>query len=106
MPWQTARPVDAPSHSWLRAFSPHWTWTPLTLQALLTVIETLHRLPMGAKMQFFLGRQGSLGGLTPLEALERGQLEKVQGVALAFAASFDFEPPKANITGRPVVLED
>lgn len=55
------------------------------LQALLEVIEALKGVPLGGKMQFLLGRKGSLGGLTPLEALERGQLEKVRDVGLAFA---------------------
>ena len=59
------------------------------LQALLEVIEALGGVPLDAKLQFLLGRKGSLGGLTPLEALERGQLEKVRDVALAFAESMD-----------------
>ena len=57
------------------------------LQAVLEVIEALGGVPLDAKLQFLLGRKGSLGGLTPVEALERGQLEKVRDVALAFAES-------------------
>ena len=55
------------------------------LQALLEVIDALEGVPLGARMQFFLGRKGSLGGVTPLEALQRGRLEKVLDVAHAFA---------------------
>lgn len=55
------------------------------LQALLEVIDALEGLPLGGKLQFLLGRKGSLGGVTPLEALERGRLEKVLDVANAFA---------------------
>lgn len=54
------------------------------LQVLLEVIEALDGVPLGSRMQF-LGRKGSLGGLTPREALDRGQLEKVGDVAFAFA---------------------
>ena len=76
------------------------------LQALLEVIEALGGVPLDAKLQFLLGRKGSLGGVTPLEALERGNLEKVRDVALAFADNVSFEPSNATLTGKPVDLED
>lgn len=61
---------------------------PLTLQALLEVVEALQGVPVGAKLQFFLGPKGSLGGLTPLQALEQPALRaKVLDVARAFAES-------------------
>lgn len=49
------------------------------------VTKELGDLPGGAKLQFFLNRRGSLGGITPLEALAAGKLEKVKGIAAAFA---------------------
>jgi hypothetical protein len=42
-------------------------------------------LPGTSKLQFFLTRKGSLNGLTPLQALAGGQLEKVKDIAAAFA---------------------
>lgn len=49
------------------------------------VTKALGDLPGGSKLQFFLNRRGSLGGVTPLEALAAGKLQKVKDVASAFA---------------------
>lgn len=49
------------------------------------VTKLLGDLPGGAKLQFFLNRRGSLAGVTPLEALAQGKLQKVKDVAAAFA---------------------
>lgn len=46
--------------------------------------EELRGLPGGGQLQFWRTRKGSLGGLTPLEALEQGLLEKVRATAAAF----------------------
>lgn len=58
---------------------------PLTLQALLEIIEVLRSVTLGARMQFFLNPRGSLGGMTPLQALERPEL---RAQVLAAAHSF------------------
>ncbi|MEJ2801702.1 hypothetical protein WAE61_07465 [Comamonadaceae bacterium PP-2] len=50
-----------------------------------TVTKVLGDLPGGAKLQFFLTRKGSLGGVTPLQALAAGNFAKVKDVASAFA---------------------
>jgi hypothetical protein len=49
------------------------------------VTKLLGDLPGWSKWQFFTMPKGSLGNLTPLEALERGQLEQVESAASAFA---------------------
>ncbi|MBU9200260.1 hypothetical protein KTD31_02420 [Burkholderia multivorans] len=49
------------------------------------VTKLLGDLPGWSKWQFFTLPKGSLGDITPLEALERGQLEQVESAALAFA---------------------
>lgn len=54
---------------------------------LVAVTKVLGALPGGAKLQFFLTRKGSLGGVTPLQALTAGRLAKVKDVAAAFAGS-------------------
>lgn len=55
---------------------------PKHLQA---VTKILGHLPGGAKLQFFLTRKGSLGGLTPLQALAAGHLAKVMDIAADFS---------------------
>ncbi|GAB3647843.1 hypothetical protein [Ramlibacter alkalitolerans] len=61
---------------------------PITLQALLETVEPLQVVPVDSRMQFFLGGKGSLGGLTPLQTLERPELRtKVLDVARAYAES-------------------
>lgn len=45
------------------------------------VTKLLGDLRGGAKMQFFLNRRGSLNKLTPLQALQKGQLAKVKALA-------------------------
>lgn len=52
---------------------------------LAAVSKALARLPGGAKMQFFASRKGSLSGVTPLEALAEGRLQKVVDLAAAYA---------------------
>lgn len=49
------------------------------------VVQVLHGVPEDAKRQFFDNPKGSLGGLTPLEALAQGQLAVVLRIAKAFA---------------------
>ncbi|GAB3644935.1 hypothetical protein [Ramlibacter alkalitolerans] len=51
------------------------------LQQLLEVLEILKDESLGTKMQFLLNGRYSLGGLTPLEAIERGRLEQVKTAA-------------------------
>ena len=49
------------------------------------VTKLLGDLPGGAKLQFFSTPKGSLGRLTPLQALAKGQLVKVKVAAEGFA---------------------
>lgn len=49
------------------------------------VSKALGPLPGGSKLQFFLSHRGSLGGKSVLEALSRGQKDKVIAAAQAFA---------------------
>jgi peptidoglycan hydrolase-like protein with peptidoglycan-binding domain len=49
------------------------------------VTKILGDLPGGSKLQFFLTRKGSLGGITPLQALAEGRFSKVNDIAAAFA---------------------
>jgi hypothetical protein len=49
------------------------------------VCRRLGDLPGGSKWQFFTTPKGSLGGITPLDALQRGMREKVQRAAEGFA---------------------
>jgi hypothetical protein len=51
------------------------------------ICEALDNLPGGEKLQFFRSHRGSLGGKTPLEALEQGQMPAVLAAAQAFADS-------------------
>jgi hypothetical protein len=48
------------------------------------IVHLLGHLSGGSKWQFFTRPKGSLGGMTPLEALKRGQLEQVEQAAQAF----------------------
>lgn len=50
-----------------------------------TVTKILGDLPGGSKLQFFLTRKGSLGGITPLQAMAEGRFAKVKDIAAAFA---------------------
>ena len=50
-----------------------------------TVTKILGDLPGGSKLQFFVTRKGSLGGLTPLQALAAGRFSKVIDIAAAFS---------------------
>lgn len=51
---------------------------------LADVTKALGDVPGTAKLLWFIGRKGSLGGLTPLEAISRGQVAKVRDTAAAF----------------------
>jgi hypothetical protein len=50
-------------------------YNPDKLRAVLEAVAALEGTPLVGKMQFLLGHNSSLGGLKPLEALERGQLD-------------------------------
>lgn len=54
-------------------------------KTLAKITKLLGDLPGWSKWQFFTMPKGALGDLTPLEALERGQLDQVESAALAFA---------------------
>jgi hypothetical protein len=49
------------------------------------IIHLLGHLSGWSKWQFFTQPKGSLGAITPIEALKRGQVEQVELAALAFA---------------------
>jgi len=49
------------------------------------VSAALGAVSPGGKWQFFVTGKGSLGGISPLAALARGQLRAVRHAALAFA---------------------
>lgn len=49
------------------------------------VLQSLSGLPSGSQLQFFTMRKGSLGGITPLQALEAGDIDAVIKAARAFA---------------------
>jgi hypothetical protein len=53
-------------------------------EQLAPVDQVLASVAPGARLQFSLNRRGSLGGLTPLEALAAGRLSKVLDLAAAF----------------------
>ena len=53
-------------------------------KTLAKITQLLGTLPGWSKWQFFTTRKGSLGDITPLEALKRGELEKVRSAAQAF----------------------
>jgi hypothetical protein len=61
--------------------------TPAERRRIEGINAVLAPLTHGARLQFWLNRRGSLGGITPLEALARGQFEKVRDIAEAFAES-------------------
>ena len=52
---------------------------------LYQVSRRLDGLPGGSKLQFFVSPKGSLGGITPLEALRQGSLASVLRAAEGFA---------------------
>lgn len=51
----------------------------------MAVCRRLVALPDGSKWQFFTTPKGSLGAITPLDALQRGMREKVFRAAEGFA---------------------
>ena len=52
---------------------------------LMAVSRALDDLPGGAKLQFFVSRKCSLGGVTPLDAVAAGRLPQVLALAGAYA---------------------
>ena len=74
--------IDLAGEQFIPAFFPDGRYDRKQLEA---VGEELRGLPGGGQLQFWRSGKGSLGGLTPLEALERGQVEKVLATAAAFA---------------------
>lgn len=53
---------------------------------LWAVTKRLGNLPDGSKLQFFQTPKASLGGLTPLRALDDGKVEEVNVAAEGFAS--------------------
>lgn len=70
---------------------------PKHLQA---VTKILGDLPGGAKLQFFVSRKGSLGGLTPLQALAAGHLAKVKDIAAAFSQAPEAAQKKILVAAK------
>ena len=56
-------------------------------QALGDVTELLDDLPGWSKWQFFMTAKASLGGVTPVEALKAGNVDRVKRAALALVES-------------------
>ena len=50
----------------------------------LKVLERLSSLPKGSQMQFLLTPKGSLGGVTPRQALRQGRFADVERSAQGF----------------------
>lgn len=59
----------------------------LTLTVLEDITKTLSGLDGAAKWQFFTNAKGSLNGITPLEALQAGLVDKVLIAARGFVES-------------------
>ena len=59
--------------------------TRLDRRYLRAISRTLGDLPSGSKLQFFTSPKGSLGGITPLAALQRGMRAAVMRSAKGFA---------------------
>ena len=74
--------VDFKGDRYVPAFYADPTYQRSQLEA---VTKVLGDLPGGAKLEFFLNAKGSLGGVTPMEALAEGKLQKVKDIAAAFA---------------------
>ena len=74
--------VDVGPKAYYPAF---YTSTDIDRKALTSVSALLGQLPGWSKWQFFTTRKGSLGDVTPLDALRKGKLESVQAAAKAFA---------------------
>jgi hypothetical protein len=74
--------VDFQGNRYFPAFYADPTYQRSQLEA---VAKVLGDLPGGVKLQFFLNPKGSLGGVTPLQALAEGKLQKVKDIAAAFA---------------------
>lgn len=57
----------------------------LEQRQLAAVTKLLDGLPAGSKWQFFVTGKGSLGGLTPVEALRLQKFQRVKDAARGFA---------------------
>ena len=57
----------------------------LERRQLAAVTKLLDGLPAGSKWQFFVTGKGSLGGLTPVEALRLRRFQRVKDTARGFA---------------------
>ena len=57
----------------------------LEKRQLAAVTKLLDGLPTGSKWQFFVTGKGSLGGLTPIEALRLRKFQRVKDAARGFA---------------------
>lgn len=57
----------------------------LEQRQLAAVTKLLDGLPAGSKWQFFSTSKGSLGGLTPVEALRLREFQRVKDAARGFA---------------------
>lgn len=73
------------SHKTVRYFPAFYGDQTYERSHLQAVRKALGSLPGGSKLQFFLTRKGSLGGMTPLQALAAGPDAKVKDLAQAFA---------------------
>lgn len=74
--------VDHRGERFFPAFYTNATYQRSKLEA---VSKVLGDLPGGAKLQFFLTPRGSLDGVSPLQALAQGKLQKVKALAEDFA---------------------
>lgn len=69
-----------------RTYGPAFFLDPtLSPKGLGEVTGVLGDLPGWSKWQFFTSKNGSLGGITPLEALKAGKRDVVERAACAFA---------------------
>jgi hypothetical protein len=74
--------VDVEGQSYFPAF---FTDGKVDRSQLEVISKLLGQLPGWTKWDFFTTRRGSLGDLSPLEALRKGKVEEVRRVAKAFA---------------------
>ena len=81
----TANRVFYVEHKGTRFFPAFFADSKYERKQLEAVSKILGELPGSAKLQFFLTAKGSLGGVTPLEALSAGKLAAVKTAAQGFA---------------------
>lgn len=82
-----ARRIFFIEHAGVRYFPAFYADPQNERRHLEAVSRLLGDLPGGAKLQFFLNARGSLGKLTPLQALRKGRLDPVKRAAQAFASA-------------------